>query len=205
MPPSACLPRAPPAARPACRAPRLPRAPPAARPARLPARLPRAPRVFPRACCTPARLPRACCTPARLQRPTARPRAQRLACACLRSPAPTYAPRAPAAACPARLLPPAPRALLAQPLAHERSCCAQRRVVACAATQSNSPLFQLSQYKFFFFCTAIQIFFPATFLPQYTRLYCDTVSASLASQPAIQTSVLQYKIFQPSLLYCNTM
>ena len=26
-----------------------------------------------------------------------------------------------------------------------------------------------------------------------------------SSQPAIQTSVLQYKIFQPSLLYCNSM
>ena len=144
------------------------------------------------------RAPRARCAPATRLRRACRAFACSpnvpLALACEPQRLPTHPLRAPRACyC-------LPRAPLVALLAQRR---ARRRVVACAATQSSSRLFQLSQYNFF--CIAIQIFFPATFLPQYTRLYCDTVSASLASQPAIQTSVLQYKIFQPSLLYCNTM
>ena len=108
-------------------------------------------------------------------------------------------PRAPPAArlraqLPARLPPAEPaRPLLAQ-RAHAHICCTQHSVVAwlavsrpCVATQSSSPLSQLSQYNF---CIVIQIFPHPAFLPQYKTLYCNTISCSPAScntNPAIQS------------------
>ena len=140
---------------------------------------------------TPSRPPCAPLAPARPLRSTrashksARCRAPRAAAPrlphALPAQRPTLVPLAPAAS-PCRT--PAPRArpracCHAQPSAqraHARACCAQRRVVACAATQSSSPLFQLSQYNF---------------------LYCDTNS--------LQPSPLQYNsAMQLSPLHCNT-
>ena len=119
--------------------------------------------VRPACCRTPAALvclrARACCAP-----PTSAARPQRL----LRAPAPTCcSPSAPERS-PALSWPGWPcRGLVSRhsPAAH-CPCC--QNTILCIATQ----------------------FFPQpAFLPQYTRLYCDTVSA-LSS--AIQTSVLQY-------------
>ena len=107
--------------------------------------------------------------------------------------------RAPHARPPARstgaLLPAAPVCAPSAPCVRLlRLAC---RIVALqrAVSQYSSCLRPLlSQYNFFLYCDTI-----------FLQPSCNTILQYYSSQHAIQTSVLQYKIFQPSLLYCNTM
>ena len=138
------------------------------------------------------------------------------------------APRA-AAACPARLrlacVPSAstPSACLRSPLAFcaPSSTPAQRQRAqpsACSPCRCCSGCIAIQHCLCFLpshntvNCIAIQSSLLPAFLPQYTRLYCDTVSALFS---AIQTSVLQYTsslqafshspAIQFCKLYCNTI
>ena len=145
-----------------------------------------------RSCSQPCRAPRPCACCPLVPRASASCRAPHAM--------PARAPHARPPARSARALLPAepvcaPRACPAPPA---RACCAQRAVSwPCSVLYRNTaPALGLCCHNtiFFLYCDTI-----------FLQPSCNTILQYYSSQPAIQTSVLQYKIFQPSLLYCNTM